>query len=83
VWLLEKLERGEGTSEDLDLIEHLYREVGPNSFCAHAAGAAEPVTGLYKHFRGILEAHVSEHGCPFGAVAVGAGVGVRGGAGDA
>jgi NADH-quinone oxidoreductase subunit F len=79
VWLLEKLERGDGTSEDLDLIEHLYREVGPNSFCAHAAGAAEPVAGLYKHFRGILEAHVSERGCPFSHEVAGAGAGARGG----
>jgi NADH-quinone oxidoreductase subunit F len=66
VWLLERLERGEATAVDLDRLDQLYRHIGPNSFCAHAAGAAEPVKGLYRHFRQILEEHVRAHGCPFG-----------------
>jgi NADH-quinone oxidoreductase subunit F len=65
VWLLERLERGEGAREHLDLLDELYREIGPNSFCAHAAGAAEPVKGLYRNFRPILEEHVTAGGCPF------------------
>ena len=50
---------------DLDLLDDLFRNIGPNSFCAHAAGAAEPVKGLYQHFRGILEDHVKQGRCPF------------------
>ena len=65
VWLLEQLESGQGTREHLDWIEDLYRDIGPNSFCAHAAGAAEPIKGLFRHFRPILEEHVSASGCPF------------------
>ena len=64
--LLERLEAGTAGMAELDLIEHLFEMIGPNSFCAHAAGAAEPVKGLYQHFRDILEAHVTGHGCPFG-----------------
>ncbi|HET7224519.1 MAG TPA: NADH-quinone oxidoreductase subunit NuoF [Candidatus Eisenbacteria bacterium] len=64
--LLARLERGEAQREDLDRIDHLFQIIGPNSFCALAAGAAEPVKGLYAHFRDILEAHVTGRGCPFG-----------------
>jgi NADH-quinone oxidoreductase subunit F len=69
VRLLEDLEEGRATRAQMDLIAHLYETIGPNSFCAHAAGAAEPVKGLYQHFRDILEAHVEGHGCPFGPAA--------------
>jgi NADH-quinone oxidoreductase subunit F len=65
VWLLERLENGEGTRADIDLLDELYRTIGPNSFCAHATGAAEPVKGLLRHFRPILEDHVTARGCPF------------------
>ena len=65
VSLLEGLEAGKATTGDLDLIARLYETIGPNSFCAHAAGAAEPVKGLYRHFRPILEEHVTRGGCPF------------------
>jgi NADH-quinone oxidoreductase subunit F len=64
VALLEKLEAGTATMGDLDWLDELFRNIGPNSFCAHAAGAAEPVRGLYTHFRDILESHV-KHGCTF------------------
>jgi NADH-quinone oxidoreductase subunit F len=63
--LLERLESGEATRDDLAIMEQLYEQIGPNSFCAHAAGAAEPVKGLYRHFRELLAEHVTHHGCPF------------------
>jgi NADH-quinone oxidoreductase subunit F len=64
VWLFERLERGEATMEELDRIEDLYRNIGPNSFCALAGGAAEPVKGLFQYFRPLLEEHVRGQGCP-------------------
>jgi NADH-quinone oxidoreductase subunit F len=67
VWLLENLEQGEGTLEDIQRVGELYHYIGPNSFCAHAAGAAEPIKGLLRHFMPILEEHVSSKGCPFAA----------------
>ncbi len=65
VGILERIEGGTATMGDLDLLDDLFRNIGPNSFCAHAAGAAEPVRGLYQHFRGILEDHIHQHRCPF------------------
>ncbi len=64
VRLIEKIENGQGTQGDVDLLEDLFINIGPNSFCAHAAGAAEPMKGLYKHFRPLIEEHVSAKGCP-------------------
>jgi NADH-quinone oxidoreductase subunit F len=66
VWMLERFETGQATAEDLEALDRLYAEIGPNSFCAHAAGAAEPVKGLYAHFRPILEEHVRLGRCPYG-----------------
>ena len=66
VTLIERLENGTGALADIDLLEELYRTIGPNSFCAHAAGAAEPVKGLLQHFRPLLEEHVHAKGCPIG-----------------
>jgi len=65
VWMIEKFERGEATMADIDALEQLFHDIGPNSFCALAAGAAEPVKGLFQHFRPILEEHVTGRGCPF------------------
>ena len=65
VRILERIESGKGTMGDLDLLDDLFRTIGPNSFCAHAAGAAEPVKGLFQHFRPILEDHVNHGRCPF------------------
>ncbi len=65
VSILERLERGAGSLGDIDLLDEMYRFIGPNSFCALAAGAAEPIRGLVTHLRHILEEHVSAKGCPF------------------
>jgi NADH-quinone oxidoreductase subunit F len=65
VAILDRIENGRGTMADLDWLDDLYREIGPNSFCAHAAGAAEPVKGLYAHFRHVLEDHVRNGRCTF------------------
>lgn len=72
VHLLERLEEGTGTAAELDRIDHLFQEIGPHSFCAHAAGAAEPVKGLYAHFKDVLAAHVERGGCPFPRARAGA-----------
>lgn len=64
VAILERIERGQGSLEDIDLLDELYRNIGPNSFCALAGGAAEPVKGLIRYFRPLLEEHVTGKGCP-------------------
>ena len=65
VELLERIESGRGSASDIDQIDELYHYIGPNSFCALAAGAAEPIKGLIRHFRPLLEEHISSKGCPF------------------
>ncbi|HVP15727.1 MAG TPA: NADH-ubiquinone oxidoreductase-F iron-sulfur binding region domain-containing protein, partial [Terriglobales bacterium] len=67
VRLLQRLESGEGSLEEIARLEDLYRNIGPNSFCALAAGAAEPTLSLLRHFRDLLEEHVRARGCPFAA----------------
>ena len=64
VEILERLESGRGSRSDIDQLDELYAFIGPNSFCALAGGAAEPVKGLIRHFRPLLEEHVSGKGCP-------------------
>jgi NADH-quinone oxidoreductase subunit F len=65
VRLLQDLDTGQGSVDHVDRIEELYRNIGPNSFCAHAGGAAEPIKGLIKHFRPLLEEHARAGRCPF------------------
>jgi len=64
VEILARLERGAGSLADIDLLDRLYAFIGPNSFCALAGGAAEPIKGLLRHFRPLLEDHVKHKGCP-------------------
>jgi len=65
VEILERIERGQGAKADIDQLDELYQFIGPNSFCALAPGAAEPIKGLIRHFRGLMEEHVTGRGCPF------------------
>jgi NADH-quinone oxidoreductase subunit F len=65
VEILERIEGGRGTASDIDLLDELYAFIGPNSFCALAGGAAEPIKGLIRHFRPLLEEHVASKACPF------------------
>ena len=64
VEILERIEQGRGVMSDIDLLDQLYAFIGPNSFCALAGGAAEPIKGLIRHFRPLLEEHVTSKGCP-------------------
>jgi NADH-quinone oxidoreductase subunit F len=64
VEILERIENGRGSKADIDQLDELYAFIGPNSFCALAGGAAEPIKGLIHHFRPLLEEHVTHKGCP-------------------
>ena len=65
VEILQRIEQGRGSRADIDLLDELYAFIGPNSFCALATGAAEPIKGLIRNFRDVLEQHVTRRGCPF------------------
>ncbi|HEY6000180.1 MAG TPA: NADH-ubiquinone oxidoreductase-F iron-sulfur binding region domain-containing protein, partial [bacterium] len=64
--ILAALERGDGTMEDLAVLEEHTRLLGPGrTFCAHAPGAMEPLRSALALFRGDFERHVREGGCPW------------------
>jgi NADH-quinone oxidoreductase subunit F len=67
-WLVQKLERlenGDGSEEDLDLLLDLSDNIAGRSFCALADGGVAPITSSIKYFRDEYLAHFEQGGCPF------------------
>ena len=62
--ILEKITSGEGTEEDLVLLEELSNMVVESSLCALGGSAPNPVLTTLKYFREEYEAHVKEKKCP-------------------
>ncbi len=62
--ILEKITIGEGTEEDLVLLEELSNMVVELSLCALGGSAPNPVLTTLKYFREEYEAHVKEKKCP-------------------
>jgi NADH-quinone oxidoreductase subunit F len=61
VKLLQAIERGEGESGDIELLEQMTRSLGPGkTFCAHAPGAMEPLQSALKFFRSEFERGISQ-----------------------
>ena len=58
--LLEALETGSGTAEDLDLLASQVRLLSPpgNTFCPLALGAVAPLASALKYFKRDFEAHI-------------------------
>lgn len=66
VHILQRIENGEGTMEDLELLrEHTIRMAPGNTFCALAPGAAEPIQSALKLFEQDFVDHIRGRGCPF------------------
>jgi NADH-quinone oxidoreductase subunit F len=65
VQVLERLERGEGVAEDLDLLLDQCDNIFGRSFCALADGAVAPIQSSIAYFRDEYIAHLTNHGCPF------------------
>jgi NADH-quinone oxidoreductase subunit F len=60
-WLekvLERLERGEGRMEDIDLLWDIQRKIEGNTICPLGDAAAWPVASAIRHFRDEFEYHV-------------------------
>ena len=56
VKVLQALEKGEGESGDLEMLEQTTRFLGPGkTFCAHAPGAMEPLQSALRFFRSEFE----------------------------
>ena len=64
---MQRIERGAGTREDLDILLDVAGKMEGQTICAFADAAAWPVQGLLRHFREDFEAHLRERKCPFPA----------------
>jgi NADH-quinone oxidoreductase subunit F len=67
-WLVQtlaRLERGEGSEQDLELLLDQCDNIAGRSFCALADGAVAPIQSSIKYFRDEYVAHLTNGGCPF------------------
>ncbi len=63
-WLLEKIEKGQGTMEDIDNLRHQVHNINGRSFCALAMGAMGPVESLLRLFEEEIVDHIRKGRCP-------------------
>ena len=57
--VLERLEHGEGRTEDIDLLWDIQRKIEGNTICPLGDAAAWPVASAIRHFRDEFEYHVT------------------------
>ena len=61
--LLQRIERGEGSMKDIDLLFGVANNIVGKTLCAFGDAAATPVLTTLQHFRHEFEAHVKEGRC--------------------
>src|SRR5512134_499431 len=62
--ILRRLERGEGTMSDIDLLDSVAGNIAGKTLCPFGDAAAAPALTTVQHFRAEFEAHVREGRCP-------------------
>ncbi len=65
VRVLDRLERGLGTDEDLEKLLDICDNILGRAFCALGDGAVSPITSSIKYFRDEYIEHGKHGGCPF------------------
>jgi NADH-quinone oxidoreductase subunit F len=65
VRVLARLDRGQGTDEDLDKLLDICDNIAGRAFCAFGDGAVSPVVSSIKYFRDEFIEHSKRGGCPF------------------
>jgi NADH-quinone oxidoreductase subunit F len=65
VRVLDRLDRGHGTEEDLDKLLDICDNIAGRAFCAFGDGAISPVVSSIKYFRDEFIEHFKRGGCPF------------------
>jgi NADH-quinone oxidoreductase subunit F len=64
--ILATIDAGDGTQEDIELLEFHTKYLGPgNTFCALAPGAMEPLQSALKYFRADFDQHIHDQCCPW------------------
>jgi NADH-quinone oxidoreductase subunit F len=69
VQVLNRLEHGKGSPEDLENLLDQCDNILGRSFCALGDGATSPITSSIEYFRDEYLAHLDQQGCPFDPVA--------------
>jgi ferredoxin len=62
--MLERICRGEGRPEDIDLLGKLGEQIKAGSLCGLGQTAPNPVLTTLRYFRDEYEAHINEKRCP-------------------
>jgi NADH-quinone oxidoreductase subunit F len=65
VQTLARLERGQGSEADLELLLDQCDNILGRAFCALGDGATSPITSSIQYFRDEYIAHFENRGCPF------------------
>jgi NADH-quinone oxidoreductase subunit F len=65
VRVLDRLDHGQGTEEDLDKLLDICDNIAGRAFCAFGDGAISPVVSSIKYFRDEFIEHLKRGGCPF------------------
>ncbi|ORM34037.1 NADH-quinone oxidoreductase subunit NuoF [Williamsia sp. 1135] len=65
VQILQGLEKGTGTADDLQKLLDIADSILGKSFCALGDGAASPIMSSLKYFRNEFIEHADGRGCPF------------------
>jgi NADH-quinone oxidoreductase subunit F len=69
VQILQRLERGEGTEADLEVLLDACDNLLGRSFCALGDGATSPIVSSIQYFRQEYIDHFTNGGCPFDPIA--------------
>jgi NADH-quinone oxidoreductase subunit F len=71
--VMERMVQGRASSEEIDVLEKVTREVEGHTICALGDAAAWPIQGLIRHFRPLMEeriaAYRARHGTPMAIAA--------------
>jgi NADH-quinone oxidoreductase subunit F len=62
--ILERICRGEGKPEDIDVLKELGEQIKAGSLCGLGQTAPNPVLTTIRYFRDEYEAHINEKRCP-------------------
>jgi NADH-quinone oxidoreductase subunit F len=63
--ILQRLEKGQGTDEDLQKLLDICDNINGRAFCPLGDGATPPVTSAIQYFRDEFMQHQKDGGCPF------------------
>jgi len=62
--ILDRITKGKGKPEDLDILENLALTIKETSLCGLGQFAPSPILATLKYFRHEFEAHIFDHKCP-------------------